>query len=133
MTPTYADRELAFATKNIGKLKQGDIVLLETAKGTIVKRIAYLPGQWMELVNVFGDWTLIDSGVLSRIKRPERLERKMFRIPDEYLYVLGDNSTNSVDSRQLGVLPISAVRAKILSPKPIKSSPLATKEILGEQ
>jgi len=118
MTPTYHNHELALASTDTSHLKKGDVVVLDTPNGQIVKRIAYLPGEWIERYFLAGEWNDVDPSLTqSSQKCRDRFKFTRTRIPDGFVYVLGDNPMVSVDSRQLGVLPISSIRCVLVDPK----------------
>jgi signal peptidase I len=124
MAPTYADRELALMTTDVQHLTKGDVVVVKANGGTIVKRVAYLPGDWIEYRYFAGEWVYFnDNKVVHKIKHPERFPQRMVRVPEGYVFVLRDNPAVSIDSRQLGVLHVSAVQAKLVDPKPEAKGP----------
>jgi signal peptidase I len=117
MSPTYQNKEFALATTDTSNLKRGDVVVLELPQGSIVKRIAYMPGDWIDYYYFRGEWVLGKNINIKKFKHPERFKNKRVRVPEGYVYVLGDNRPVSVDSRQMGVLPMSWIREKLVSPK----------------
>ncbi len=121
MTPTYHNHEFALASTDTSHLKRGDVVVLDTPSGQIVKRIASLPGDWIERYYSAGEWSDA-TGTIGNVSKKcrEKLNIKRARVPDGFVYVRGDNPLVSVDSRQLGVLPLSSVRCVLLDPKPQK-------------
>jgi signal peptidase I len=119
MTPTYQNREFALSTTNTSNLKKGDVVVIEAGKGTIVKRVAFLPGDWIQYYKFKTGWAFVDQKVISQMRNPERFPLRHERIPEGYVFVLGDNPTVSVDSRQFGILPIASIKAKLVDPKPL--------------
>lgn len=99
MQPTFSNLQLVLA-KPIGvEPKRGDVVVVEWSDEKIVKRVAGLgfdknmPGQ------------------------PERLS-----VPSSHVYLLGDNSANSVDSRYFGPIPDKDVKMVVVYP-PTSSVP----------
>lgn len=93
MQPTLGNLQVVLA-KPIGvEPKRGDVVVVEWSDEKIVKRVAGLgfddkmPGQ------------------------PERL-----RVPGSHVYLLGDNSANSVDSRYFGPIPDKDVKMVVVYP-----------------
>lgn len=118
MTPTYSDRELAVASVEIGELFRGDVVVVDGPNGQYVKRIAFLPGDEIDYYYFGGEWMMGNAELFNRLNRPDRFPHKVVRVPIGHVFVLGDNWTVSVDSRQLGAVPISSIRAKLTEPKP---------------
>lgn len=41
--------------------------------------------------------------------------KRVLEVHDEMIFVVGDNSAESTDSRHFGELPITCIRAKVLS------------------
>jgi signal peptidase I len=118
MTPTYSDKEVAVASTQIDELFRGDVVVINGAGGPFVKRIAFLPGDEIDFHYFGGEWMMGNSEVFKRLNRPDRYPHRVYRVPPGHVFVLGDNWTVSVDSRQLGAIPISSIRAKLTEPKP---------------
>lgn len=57
-----------------------------------------------------GQLVVIKHRGLEKIKRLERVR-------DQQIFVLGDNSRASLDSRSFGWLPIDSVRARVIWPR----------------
>lgn len=122
MAPTYRNNEVALATTNIGRLKKGDVVIIEGPYGTMVKRVAFAPGDWMELRYFVHRWRPAIAYQFDRMKNLSKVPISYTRIPDDYVFLLGDNPVTSVDSRTLGVMPVSAIRAKLVNERPYDES-----------
>lgn len=123
MAKTYAHHEVALGTSNLEDLAVGDIVVVTKGDSTFVKRVAYMPGDKIKYVKVAKTWVpsfLMGPGSQ---RHPERFPTKYVKVPEDEVYVLGDNMAVSVDSRQMGTIPISWITAKLLDPKPKKKSP----------
>ncbi len=117
MEPTYKSGEYAITMPTSGDLKVGDIVVVEMPDGPIVKRVAYLPGQsFTQAKNASGWNDLVD------LKKPTSKMRssgryREFTVPEGYVYVLGDNRTISMDSRDFGPVPLDWVKRKVFDPR----------------
>ena len=121
MSPTYQDREVLWTTNQLGELKRGDVVIINTESGPIIKRIALLPGEHLYRMTYLGV-----KADLIEVRPPFSSRRPVERIdvPANCVYVLGDNLTMSVDSRKLGFIPMSAIRGKVLDQRPVPKIPL---------
>lgn len=113
MAPTYDNGTLALASSMIGPIAVGDVVVIDSSNGPIVKRVAKVAGDRYWEVNMFGRWTPAPTGA----RHPNRLRSRQQAIPPGYIFVLGDNSSASYDSRQFGLVAIKDVRARLISPR----------------
>lgn len=57
-----------------------------------------------------GDVVILNHNNLEKIKR-------IAKVSDGQVFVLGDNPSHSTDSRSFGWLPLSAIMAKVIWPK----------------
>jgi len=90
-------------------LHRGDVVVLRTEHGTIVKRIALLPGDRIPQVHTGCQWTdLVDMNASKTADRHPKLFRTL-TIPAGKVYVLGDNRPISLDSRVYGMFNLDQV------------------------
>lgn len=114
MAPTYGDREVALSVPVRGNLKIGDVVLVKTEAGKMVKRIAYLPGDRVPQLRTKRGWyDIIDVDVRPLVeKRPWKIQFQT--VPHDHVYVLGDNRTASFDSRHFGFVPIQDVKRRVI-------------------
>lgn len=126
MSPTFAsgDQVLIYLPAT---MEHGDIAILHITPQTtshfteeyMIKRIIGLPG----------DRLTTDGSVLYRngiaveetyITTPSPLRFSCFQpgncevVPEGYVFVLGDNRSQSVDSRSYGVVPITHVEGRVL-------------------
>ncbi|MFL2665000.1 MAG: signal peptidase I [Dehalococcoidia bacterium] len=95
--------------------QRGDIVVFRPPDGTekdYVKRIIGVPGDWIDLdgqnVYVNGEktnWTTFSTKII-------REQYPLYVKEGEY-YVLGDNRSRSVDSRNWGTIPASSISGKV--------------------
>ena len=121
MSPTYTDHEFLVADSNIGDLKRGDVVIINTSTGPIIKRVALLPGEHFYRMKYLGI-----SSDLIEIRPPFSTNTVVQKVtvPADSVYVLGDNLTVSIDSRKLGFIPISSIRGKVLDQRPLPTIPV---------
>ena len=104
-----------------GAPQQGDIVTfidVEDSNRTLIKRVIATAGQTVDIHdnNVYVDGQKLDEPY-TQGKESKRLAKDSdiaypYTIPDGYIWVMGDNRTNSSDSRVFGAVPLSNVTGK---------------------
>lgn len=132
MNPTLFEGDRILVNKLSYKLhsvNRGDLIVFETPEASgeddLVKRVIGLPG---EFVNVEEERIEIDGGLLLEPYLPLSSNIKSFatpvncvnrpdenygcRIPDDHVFVMGDNRSNSRDSRFFGPVPIEDVKGR---------------------
>jgi signal peptidase I len=103
----------------------GDVVVLEHSdrEGTVCKRVLGLPGdivlrpkqsslfssEHRDVVELFED----DEKVDGRSQVKSLSDSSLLIVPDGHIWVEGDNSTNSADSRNYGPVPSALVVGKV--------------------
>ncbi len=121
MVPTLHDKERLIVTKLFYKPKQHDIVIIKSSvlKKHIVKRVIALPGQEINIDSqtgdVYVDGVLQDEPYIKEKINPSRIGTKYhypFVVPEDTVFVMGDNRNNSQDSRSIGVIPYSEIVGK---------------------
>ena len=87
----------------IGGIKRFDIVVIQTGKTKIIKRVIGMPGETIS----YHDNKLYINGkeVSDNYSNEITYDFEEVKIPAGEYYVLGDNRTDSVDSRILGTIP----------------------------
>lgn len=103
----------------------GDVVVIEHPhrEGTVCKRVLGLPGDMVlrpksgsafsskhrDVMNLFED----DNELDGKVRVDALSESSLEVIPDGHLWVEGDNSMNSADSRNYGAIPSALVVGKV--------------------
>jgi signal peptidase I len=99
MLPTFEPGQIIIAVRPVG-LKTGDVVLINTdSEGSMVKRIAALPGQ-----PIPNEYTYVVSG---------GLQKSPAICPENCVWIVGDNPKESIDSRTYGAIPLSQIQGVI--------------------
>ena len=83
-----------------------------------LKRVAGSAGQTVEIRDgaLYVDGTLVSEPYLN----PRRTDGTFFHrvtVPDDHVFVLGDNRGSSIDSRDYGFVPVSDVTSMVLWPR----------------
>jgi signal peptidase I len=95
--------------------KRGDIVLFTINANSFINRIIGLPGETITIEDgaVYVDGTILDEPYLPDGTITES-DTKEFKVPDNYYFVMGDNRTQSYDSRTGGSILLDIIEAKVL-------------------
>jgi len=133
MNPTLVEGDRILVNKlsyNLHAVNRGDLIVFasqETSGGEddLIKRVIALPG---EFVTVNEGRIEIDGGLLLEPYLPLKTEINTFsapvncvnrpqenfgcRIPGDYVFVMGDNRSNSRDSRFFGPVPLDDIEGR---------------------
>ncbi|MFD8557087.1 S26 family signal peptidase [Streptosporangium canum] len=109
MLPTYCagERLLAYRRKPQEPLQTGQVVLLRHPRpggdaNWLVKRV----------VAVGGD--VVPDGIRCDVRPRRQVILPGEMVPEGYALVLGDNPAHSLDSRQLGFIPVESMAAIVI-------------------
>lgn len=114
MEPTFKNMQCLLTTRRFDTIRRGDVVVFQQDGGTIIKRVAYLPG---DKITVFMDsykWRIPACADEDYDLRRSKDPRKTIVVPPGTVFVLGDNANDSVDSRDFGPVPIESISGKVL-------------------
>lgn len=106
MMNTLHDNDIMILNKigmKLNGIERFDIVVVQTNNSKIIKRVIALPGETIEYKDnkLYINDKLIEDSYGSDIT----YDIEKIVVPEDEYYVLGDNRTNSVDSRMLGTIP----------------------------
>ncbi len=113
MMNTLHDHDIMILNKigmKIQDIQRFDIVVIQTGNTKIIKRIIGLPGETIEYQD--NQLYINDKKVEDSYGSDVTYDIPKQRIPENTYYVLGDNRTDSVDSRILGFIPKSEILGK---------------------
>lgn len=127
MQPTLYDRDQMIVNKFIYKFKQPnrfDIVIFHASEEKdFIKRVIGLPGEHIKVIDneLYVNNEIVDEPFLADHLRDnfytndftlEMLPGNYETIPDGYVLVLGDNRSNSTDSRAIGLIDMKEIVGK---------------------
>lgn len=112
MEPALKDGQLIFAKPMKAKPQRGDLVVFERDGSLMVKRVAMVGGdKWTEVKLPYtAFWTMVDTPRFAQLLRHRDLPTRKVAVPDDQLFVVGDNDAVSIDSRTFGPIPLKSVR-----------------------
>ena len=105
MAPTYVEGISLLAIRSYGEPEVGDVIFLKRNDIHCMKRVAFVAGQDVSAAGYEGYW---GSNI----------------IPEGYVYVLGDNTEHSNDSRnpEFGLVAITDIWGKPFDQRPKQGS-----------
>jgi signal peptidase I len=126
MDPTFQSGDYIITSKityKFKKIERGDVIVFHSPKNPnieYIKRIIGLPGdkvmvkdnevyvndQPLPEIYISAKTNLWDGGFLK--------EGEAVTVPDNYLFVMGDNRPRSSDSREFGPIPISSIVGTVI-------------------
>lgn len=95
--------------------RRGEVVVFRVRGQTYVKRVYRAPGETVHYLSRGGEWVAPVrearvEALRNRYAYPgSSLRINEMRVPEDSVYVLGDNYNASVDSRELGLIPIRSL------------------------
>lgn len=121
MLPTIEINDRVLANKLVylvgGKPARGEVVVLDDPTGQypqLIKRAIATEGETVDFKDgaVYIDGKKIDEPyVYGKPTQPQSVPIP-FTVPAGYIWVMGDNRTNSGDSRSFGPVPVKTVRGR---------------------
>ena len=115
MSPTLKNDELVICSKR-SNFKSGDMVAFYYNNKILLKRVIGIEGDIIDIKEdgtVYVNGTELDESYVNEkslgicdIKLP-------YQVPDNRIFVMGDNRTGSTDSRVFGCIPLSKVEGRV--------------------
>ncbi len=115
MEPTLHNNEILILNKLTKNFKRQDIVVVKNNNIRLVKRIIGLPNEHLKYKNGVLYINNIETDDTFSIKTNDYDLKNigMEIIPNNYYFIMGDNRTNSSDSRAIGLIPKEEIIGKI--------------------
>ncbi len=113
MSPTLASGQWLIGDARPHQIARGDVVVFRRGSETMIKRVALLPGDRIERYHFLGEWKIPVNMMMRNAMVRQRMRRSDLTVPEDRLYVLGDNLAQSVDSRTYGTIPLHDVIAVV--------------------
>lgn len=112
MEPNYYDTNVLLAERHYDYLQRFDVVVIysEVAQKTLIKRVIGLPG---ETVEYKGNMLYINGEPIIDAYNYGGTEDFSVTLDSEHYFCLGDNRTNSADSRKYGNFTENDIFAKV--------------------
>lgn len=114
--------------------QRGEVVVFRRNHLTYIKRVAAIAGDSLLLSRTIdaNEEELVDQRLVTRMKRlvanPQLrglVRLRTLRVPAGSVFVVGDATRNSVDSRVFGPIPISTILGQVAAPPAPSSRPVA--------
>jgi signal peptidase I len=115
MEPTLFNNNVVVTQMNVKHLQRGEVVVFDAKPvedENYIKRVIGLPGDIVEIKvgHVYVNGIEIQEPYLSKdtVTEPEM----MVKVPENEIFVLGDNREESQDSRFIGTIPFEKIRGR---------------------
>ena len=105
MTPTLSEGDIVLSVKG-GRFQTGDIVAFYYNNKILVKRVIAQAGEWVDIAEdgtVYVNNQRVDEPYLEDIAFGECNIELPYQVPESRIFVMGDNRSVSVDSRNTAV------------------------------
>ncbi len=116
MSPTYQDGQKIMQQKYVRELSYGDVVWYQISEGeyqgTYLRRVVGKAGDTIELINgsLYRNGELVKEDAYK--VSSDTMHEGPYTVEQGQVFVLGDNRTDSIDSRTYGSIPETCIYAK---------------------
>ncbi|MBN1193092.1 MAG: signal peptidase I [Coriobacteriia bacterium] len=120
MIPTIELQDRVIANKFVYRFREpeaGEIVVLDDPTGTVttlIKRVVATGGQTVDLQDgsVVVDGVPLDESYTHGLPSEPMSLDMPYTVPEGSVWLMGDNRTNSADSRVFGAVPLSEIKGR---------------------
>lgn len=115
MEPSLSNGDRLLVTHGVDALEAGDVIVFSAVSRShgredLIKRVVALPGDKVSVTNGIATVNGVIESTPDPIPDPaEALKVDEFTVPEDTVFVLGDNRPVSLDSRILGPIPQTAI------------------------
>lgn len=117
MLPTYKDGDLVFVLKTSFKPSYEDVLVVDCGDRCLIKRVIATGGSTVNIANgkVYVDGNVLNEPYITEPTFEDTVEMPV-KVSEDSLFLLGDNRTNSKDSRSsaIGLVSEKDVVGKVL-------------------
>lgn len=120
MSPSIPSGSIVFFFRLNKQPKAGNVVIFSVSsnKKYLIKRVAATSGETVS-IDAKGDFRVDGSAQINALLSGKATDEKStvsypLKVPVESVFVLGDNRSNSLDSRQLGVINLRKLTGTVL-------------------
>lgn len=118
MTPTLNDGDILIAL-HTGNVKYGDLCCVSWQNKMLLKRVIGMPGDVISIEpdgSVYVNQELLDEPYVIEKDRGDCDINFPYEVPDQKIFILGDNRTLSIDSRNsdIGCIGTEQIVGKVL-------------------
>lgn len=99
-----------------GLFNKFEYYVLEVTKKSYIKRVIGLPGEEVYISNgkVYINGEKLDEPYLKEgLETPRKGMFYDVKVPEGYVFVMGDNRENSADSRDFGCIPLNKIEGRV--------------------
>ena len=114
MNDTLYDKDIMILDKisyNFKEIERFDIVVIKKNGEYLIKRVIGLPGETVEYKDnkLYINGEIVEENFKHKVTDDFKLEES---IPDNYYFVVGDNRSDSLDSRIIGLIKEDEILGK---------------------
>jgi signal peptidase I len=116
MSPTIPAGSRAYYQRGAGGIARGDVVVIQSPNGLLVRRVIGLPGDRVMCCNTDG-WMEVNGKVLMEDYVPFNAAPSQYpfavTLSGGQMWVMADNRAAAIDSRTWGPLPMSDILGRV--------------------
>ena len=117
MLPTLEDGDRLLLTYSYSEFEPGDVVVVDRyAEDPLIKRVIAVGGDTVEIVDthVYVNNVMLQEPYIQGTTLPRDITGKV-RVPDGYVFLMGDNRSVSKDSRmdEIGLISVKDIVGKV--------------------